>query len=210
MAPKTHQPSRSWYGRSAEMRQLAPSSLSQGYCSTNGNCYRGTASLMEIAREERAQDEEYAAQKMYNQCCSWSSPTCIFFFFRTAWPLCSNGLLWRLHLTEVICVFVLSLSETLAFQAAGHDFFFFLIHEKERTEAGHQHLKWEVSICSVGEWICAVIEWIIKRIFTKSRWTERPKAARASERDHNRCLCESLPCHRLLCCHGQREAFCNK
>lgn len=58
---------------------------------------------------------------------------------------------------EVICIFGLNISETLVFQAAFHEFFF-LIEEKERTEAGRQHLKFEVSINSVGERICAVIE----------------------------------------------------
>lgn len=49
-------------------------------------------------------------------------------------------------------------------------FFYFSFMRKK------EHLKLEVSICSVGECICAVTEWIIKKIFTTAGG-QRPKAA---------------------------------
>lgn len=57
MAPKIHHPSRNRYRRG----QLAPSSLSQG----SGNCCRGTALLMEIAGEEREQDEWFVCAAVH-------------------------------------------------------------------------------------------------------------------------------------------------
>lgn len=106
-------------------------------------------------------------------------PPVFFVFFSTAWPLCSNGLVWRLHLMEVICMFHLSTSETRkAFQAAGPDFFYFS-HSWERKKRGRSPASEMRSIDLRRRGMNLCSDWM--NYWTdihQSRWTEGPKAAR--------------------------------
>ena len=170
-------------------------------------CPRVTVLKTEMATEEqprrwRQQAEKEsrmnATRKMYNldMCCSWSLPRWVCLIFGPAFPFCSNSLVWRVHLLEVICRFGFNKSETLVFQDAWHILLFFFIHEKE------------VSIYSIGGWIWAVTEWIIKKTFTTAggRRGPRPRSVGA---DNSRCLREISKPQIAVLSHW-REAICNK